>query len=81
MRRFKRLFRPLELSMLLPLLALTACAIGTRSAEISSHIQTADAACTAFGPIYFSRLHDTPETIVAVKKHNASFQALCGAGK
>lgn len=32
-----------------------------------------------FGPILFSRLHDTAETIEAVKAHNAAWDTLCGS--
>lgn len=54
---------------LLPTLA--ACAHQTP-------IPATSAACLAFAPIRFSRLKDTPETIVAVKAHNAKWEAMCG---
>jgi hypothetical protein len=37
--------------------------------------------CVVFKPIIFSRLHDTPETIEAVKVHNAKWVAHCGMPK
>lgn len=34
-------------------------------------------ACEAFALIKYSRLHDTEETIVQVREHNAAYKALC----
>jgi len=54
---------------LLPILG--ACAHRTATPATNT-------ACTAFAPIGFSRLHDTEETIIAVKAHNAAWDAVCG---
>lgn len=59
--------------MLLLCATLAACAGQTPSPAI----RVTDSACTAFGPILFSRLHDTEDTIKAVKAHNAAWEALC----
>lgn len=37
--------------------------------------------CVLAARIQFSRLHDTPETIRAVKDHNAVYDSVCGAPK
>lgn len=58
------------LSYLVTILGLTACQ--------TTPIPATSAACLAFAPIRFSRLKDTPETIVAVKAHNAKWEAMCG---
>lgn len=77
MPRFKK---PLMLAVLL---MLSACATPTAYAPQTQTPVTkpTDTACTAFGPILFSRLHDTLETIAAVKAHNAAWTALCGPSK
>ncbi len=65
------------LLMLAGLLSVTACATSRPSEPPTSGRATE--ACLVFGPIQFSRLHDTAETIVAVKAHNAAWEALCGS--
>lgn len=58
-----------------PVLLLTACQATINSAEIEPKSDF----CTIGRPIYFSRLHDTHETIAQVKAHNAVGVALkCG---
>lgn len=39
--------------------------------------QTVDTACTAFRPITYDAISDTPETRQQVREHNAAFVALC----
>ena len=39
--------------------------------------RTIDTACTAFVPITYSVLRDTPDTITQVRQHNATWVALC----
>lgn len=63
------------LLMLAVLSSVTACA--THQASEPPTPSRAIDACVAFGPIQFSRLHDTEETIVAVKAHNAAWSAMC----
>lgn len=70
MSKSPRLWPQLVLLTAIWLVSLAGCAHPIPSAGTS-------AACTAFGPIYFSRLKDTEETIAAVKRHNASWQAMC----
>ncbi len=48
-------------------LLVTSCASDTR---------VIDTACTAFGPLTFSRV-DTPETVNEILAHNAAWEALC----
>lgn len=36
-----------------------------------------DTSCTAFQPIRYSALGDTPETVTQVRQHNAAWWALC----
>lgn len=47
-------------------LALAACAT-----------RVVDTACTAFGPITYSAVADTAETVTQVRQHNAAWSALC----
>jgi len=37
-----------------------------------------DTSCTSFGPITFSARHDTADTVLQVRQHNAAWQAICG---
>lgn len=64
------------LSTLGGLLMLASCATPHPPARPTA-IPATDAACKAFAPILFSRLHDTVETIAAVKAHNDAYDALC----
>ena len=48
-----------------------ACLIGT-TATVS------DSGCIIFNPIFYSSQDDTPETIAAVRSHNAAWHATCG---
>lgn len=69
--------------MLAAALTLSACATPTPFARPTPTAATEPVvdgsvvACSAFGPIGFSRLSDTLETIAAVKAHNAAWEALC----
>lgn len=36
-----------------------------------------DTACTAFTPIRYSSLGDTPDTVTQVRQHNAAWSSLC----
>ena len=47
------------------------CLIGT-TATVS------DSGCIIFNPIFYSSQDDTPETIAAVRSHNAAWHATCG---
>lgn len=61
------------LSALVLMLIPASCASRTSTAEIDA---TA-VACQIFEPIRFSRLHDTAETIVAIKAHNKIYFDIC----
>lgn len=54
-------------AILVSLLALAAC-----------QPQTVDTSCVAFQPIRYSGAGDTPETVQAVREHNAAWVRLCG---
>lgn len=68
------------LSLLGVLLLSASCATPTAPAPPTSTPATDGRAeaCKAFEPIIYSRKNDTVETIEAVKKHNAAWDALCG---
>jgi hypothetical protein len=53
---------------------LAGCMTATGTNEISGR---ASVSCQAFEPIEWSS-HDTPQTIAAVKEHNAAYKSLCG---
>lgn len=36
-----------------------------------------DTSCTAFGPIQYSAMYDTEQTVTAVRQHNAAWRKLC----
>lgn len=83
MLKWQRPARPVTLCSSVLLLSLGACGTLTRTAGISNPAPatTPASACSAFSRISFSRLHDTPETIVQVKAYDAARDALCGKGK
>lgn len=72
MRRFKS--RPMRVLLLivLPCSILIACAD-----RIPSAAPDPSSVCSVMKPIYFDRLRDTTETIVAVKEYDAELVALC----
>lgn len=78
MRLTRRMTRE-WLPMLLLIVSLTACAPMTDFGGTDSRSAVAKAArvaCVAFAPITWSS-KDTDATIRAVKRHNASYGALC----
>jgi len=53
-------------------------AIGLASALVLAACgKTVDTACTAFVPITYSAIGDTPQTVTQVRQHNAAWAALC----
>ena len=40
-----------------------------------------DTSCRAFKVITYSASHDSAETVVQVREHNAAWRALCQSGK
>ena len=58
-------------ALLLLMVTLPGCLIGT-TATVS------DSGCIIFNPIFYSSQDDTPETIAAVRSHNAAWHATCG---
>ena len=71
--RKSRPWPPRALLLIGPLcLILAACADRIPSAALDP-----SAACSVFKPIYFDRLADTTQTIVAVKEYDAELIALC----
>lgn len=58
-------------ALILPLI-LTSCASLTKIPATS-----AASFCDIARPIQFSRLHDTAETIAAIKEHNAVYDQMC----
>jgi hypothetical protein len=89
MLRYPRLSPLVVMNVIVLSGILTACASPTRTAVTDTTIHTevkavetpVNAACTAFPRLTFSRLHDTPETIVQVKAYNATRDEVCGKGK
>lgn len=65
---------------ILPFVILQGCGSLMNSLEIEPKgtVTNTDSFCTIAQPIMFSRLHDTEETIEAVKEHNAVGKRLCG---
>lgn len=37
-----------------------------------------DTSCQAFSPLTYSAKSDSPETVRAIRQHNASWSAICG---
>jgi hypothetical protein len=70
------------LSMLAMLSLSAACAQAPKPTPVpptpTVAIDAKPDACKVFKKIVFSRLHDTVETIGAVKEHNAALEAYCG---
>ena len=70
------------LSMLAMLSLSAACAQVSKPTPVPPTLTVATEAkpdaCKVFKAILFSRLHDTVETIGAVKEHNAALEAYCG---
>lgn len=67
MKKSPRLMLP---ALLCALMMLIACV---------PTLTTATTACRAFKPITYSAAQDTPETVQAVREHNAAWDALCKA--
>lgn len=68
----------LVLSLLCAGLTISSCATRHPSArQIPTVAIDPKAACLAWKPILFSRLHDTEETIRQVKEQNAAHDAFC----
>lgn len=62
----------LKLLAALSVMTLTACAtIPTTGTQAPNFW------CLSDEPISFSGLHDTPETIKAIRRHNAAWRAVC----
>jgi len=40
-----------------------------------------DSTCEVFWPISYSASQDTPQTVEQVRRHNARYLAVCGAGR
>lgn len=72
--------KPLRaLSLLCALSMSSSCATRPQSApQIPTVAIDPRAACLVWAPIAFSRLHDTEETIIQVKRSNAAHDAFCG---
>ena len=68
--------------MLSAAIILGACAtksgpdVVVRTIELPASIPATDA-CKIFGPIIYSYLHDTAETINNIEEHNAVWDAVC----
>lgn len=63
----------LGLLVVLSLTILTACA-----ATLATGTETADrVACQAFEPITYSASQDSEETQIAIREHNAAWDAVC----
>lgn len=56
---------------------MTRCAALAAILLLAGCYQTVDTACTAFRPITYDAISDTPETRQQVREHNAAFVALC----
>ncbi|HET8727596.1 MAG TPA: hypothetical protein VFO41_08820, partial [Alphaproteobacteria bacterium] len=52
------------------------CAISGLAGCASTGAVPVDTSCSAFEPIRYSR-KDTPETVTAIRAHNAAWDALC----
>ena len=64
--------RPMQLAaLLLAMTILTGCLLGTTAT-------VTDSGCIIFEPIFYSSEGDTPETIAALKSHNAAWHSTCG---
>jgi hypothetical protein len=64
-------------AVLMMLGVLTSCTHPMGSGGTDMVATTKKASCGLFEPIGWSRL-DTPETIGAIKAHNAAYRAICG---
>ena len=60
-----------QLAALLLATMLTGCLVGTTAT-------VTDSGCIIFEPIFYSSEGDTPETIAALKSHNAAWHSTCG---
>jgi len=52
-------------------------ALAALSLALGGCWQTVDTACTAFRPITYDAIADSPETRQQVREHNAAWVALC----
>ena len=72
-------FRKLaQLCGMISLFTLTSCAIPIQTAGIKDSPADPKLFCSQFGPVKFSRLNDTKETIENVKEYNRKIRTLCG---
>jgi uncharacterized protein YceK len=63
---------------LISMLTLSGCETIRTAFGGTERVDVNRVACEAFEPIMWSR-HDTDETIISIRAHNAAFVELCGA--